>query len=56
MNASNIHNIAVIGTGTIGASWAAFFAAKGLNVTAYDPAEGAELKLKEYVDVREKIS
>jgi carnitine 3-dehydrogenase len=38
-----IGRVAVIGAGTIGASWAAYFLAQGLEVTAYDPApNGAE--------------
>ena len=31
-----IQNGAIIGTGVIGASWAAFYLARGLNVTATD--------------------
>ena len=42
-------NTAVIGTGVIGASWAALFLASGRNVAAYDPAEGAEQKLRDYI-------
>lgn len=34
--------IAVIGTGVIGNGWIARFLAKGFEVVAYDPAEGAE--------------
>jgi 3-hydroxyacyl-CoA dehydrogenase len=34
--------VAVIGTGVIGASWAAWFLARGLDVVAWDPAPGAE--------------
>ncbi len=34
--------IAIIGTGAIGASWAAAFLARGFTVTATDPAPGAE--------------
>jgi 3-hydroxyacyl-CoA dehydrogenase len=40
-----IRRVAVIGTGTIGASWAALFLARGLEVTASDPAPGAEAAL-----------
>ena len=36
----------VVGTGVIGASWAAFFLARGLDVTATDPAPGAEQRLR----------
>ena len=31
--------IGVVGTGVIGASWAAYFLAKGFDVAATDPAE-----------------
>jgi 3-hydroxyacyl-CoA dehydrogenase len=41
--------ISVIGTGVIGASWAALFLANGHDVAAYDPAEGAERRLREAV-------
>lgn len=41
--------IAVIGTGTIGASWAALFLAAGHDVAASDPAEGAEARLRAQV-------
>jgi glycine/D-amino acid oxidase-like deaminating enzyme len=33
----NIKHVAVIGAGTIGASWAAYFLSRGLSVTASDP-------------------
>lgn len=42
--------IAVIGTGLIGASWAAYFLAQGFNVVASDPAAGAEERLHELID------
>jgi carnitine 3-dehydrogenase len=41
--------VAVIGSGTIGASWAAVFLAQGLSVAASDPAPGAEAFLKRFV-------
>lgn len=44
-----IRRVAVIGTGVIGASWAAQFLARGLDVVATDPAEGAEARLREAV-------
>lgn len=40
----------VIGTGVIGASWAALFLAHGHPVRAFDPAEGAEGRLNAYID------
>lgn len=42
--------IAVVGTGVIGASWAAYFLAKGFDVAATDPADGAERRLRTLVD------
>ena len=42
MAINGVGRIAVIGTGTIGASWAAFFLARGLIVAASDPAPEAE--------------
>ena len=41
---------AVLGTGVIGASWAALFLAHGKHVRAYDPADGAEERLHAYVE------
>jgi carnitine 3-dehydrogenase len=38
--------VAVVGTGVIGASWAAHFLAYGLDVVATDPAPGAEERLR----------
>src|SRR5579859_5794188 len=45
-----IRNIAIVGTGVIGASWAALYLAHGLNVTATDPAPDAEANLRRYID------
>jgi 3-hydroxyacyl-CoA dehydrogenase len=45
-----IQRIAIVGTGVIGASWAAQFLAKGLDVAATDPAPNAENSLHKYVD------
>jgi 3-hydroxyacyl-CoA dehydrogenase len=44
-----IARVAVVGTGVIGASWAAYFLAQGLDVVATDPAPGAEERLRDYV-------
>lgn len=44
-----IRNVAVIGTGVIGASWCTCFLAHGFRVTATDPAPGAEQRLREQV-------
>jgi 3-hydroxyacyl-CoA dehydrogenase len=44
-----IHRIAVVGTGVIGSSWAAFYLAHGFEVVATDPAPNAEADLRRYV-------
>ena len=48
-HSTTIKRIAVVGTGVIGASWAAYFLARGLDVSATDPMPGAEAKLREAV-------
>ena len=45
-----IHRIAIVGTGVIGASWAAEFLAHGFDVVATDPAPNAEDNLRKYID------
>src|SRR5271169_1610185 len=45
-----IQNIAIVGTGVIGASWAALYLARGLNVIATDPAPNAEADLRRFID------
>ena len=45
-----IKRIAIVGTGVIGASWAAQYLASGLDVVATDPAPNAETNLRKYVD------
>ncbi len=45
----NIKSVGIVGTGVIGASWAAFFLARGFDVRATDPAPGAEQKLRELI-------
>src|SRR6478609_2326340 len=37
-----VQRIAIVGTGTIGASWATHYLARGFDVTATDPAPGVE--------------
>src|SRR5229473_8393470 len=46
----DIRNIAIVGTGVIGASWAALYLARGFNVTATDPAPNAEANLRQFID------
>lgn len=45
-----VHRVTIVGTGTIGASWATHYLARGFDVAATDPAPGAEKALRSYVD------
>jgi len=45
-----IKQVAIVGTGVIGASWAALFLAHGLDVVATDIAPNAEAALREFID------
>ena len=44
-----IRRVAIVGAGTIGASWAALFLAHGLEVVVSDPAPDAEPLTRERV-------
>ena len=44
-----IRRVGIVGTGVIGASWAALYLAHGLEVVATDPAPGAEGRLRDFV-------
>ena len=51
MNAPReIKQVAVVGTGLIGSSWAALFLARGLSVSATDPAPNAAHDLRAYLE------
>jgi 3-hydroxyacyl-CoA dehydrogenase len=52
---TEIRRVAVVGTGLIGSSWAACFLAHGLDVTATDPAPGAEDALRRRVEPDHQI-
>ena len=41
--------VGIVGAGTIGASWVAFFLSRGMKVRATDPAPGAEQRLRAFV-------
>src|SRR5262245_62016021 len=45
-----VRRIAIVGTGVIGASWAAYYLSRGFDVVATDPAPNAEANLRKYVD------
>jgi carnitine 3-dehydrogenase len=45
-----VRRIAIVGTGVIGASWAAYDLARGIDVVATDPGPQAEANLRKYVD------
>jgi 3-hydroxyacyl-CoA dehydrogenase len=52
-NSKQIHNVAIVGTGVIGASWAGYLT-RGLNITATDPAPDVEANLRRYIDAAGK--
>ena len=45
-----VRRIAIIGTGVIGASWAAQYLARGFDVIATNPDPNAESKLRKDID------
>src|SRR5258708_27814599 len=45
-----VRNVAIVGTGVIGASWAAHYLSRGFDVVATDPAPNAEANLRKHVD------
>ena len=47
---TQVRNVAIVGTGLIGASWAALCLARGFDVIATDPAPNAESNLRRWVD------
>jgi carnitine 3-dehydrogenase len=47
---AQVERVAVLGAGTIGASWTAQFLACGLSVAVYDPASDGETRVREFVD------
>jgi 3-hydroxyacyl-CoA dehydrogenase len=52
IKAADIRTITVVGTGAIGASWAALALSRGFGVVAADPAPGAEPRLRDTVAAR----
>ena len=46
---AEVKNITIVGTGVIGASWAAYYLSRGFNLIATDPAPNAEANLRKYV-------
>jgi carnitine 3-dehydrogenase len=50
MDGPPITRVATVGTGVIGASWTSYFLARGLDVVATDPGDGAEARLRADVE------
>ena len=48
--AGAVRRVAVLGAGTIGASWTALFLAGGLEVSIYDPAPSTEARVRGFVE------
>ena len=46
---TKIERVAVLGAGTIGASWTAQFLARGLSVAVFDPAPDGATRVREFV-------
>lgn len=44
-----VERVGIIGAGTIGASWAAHFLARGMDVQFWDPAPGSEARVRRFV-------
>jgi 3-hydroxyacyl-CoA dehydrogenase len=47
---TGISRVAIVGTGLIGSSWAAYYLAHGLDVVATDPVPGTEGKVRQYIE------
>jgi carnitine 3-dehydrogenase len=47
---ANVENVAVLGAGVIGSSWAALFLAAGLHVNVYEPAKNSEKNVHDYIE------
>jgi carnitine 3-dehydrogenase len=45
-----VRRVAIVGTGVIGASWAAYYLSRGFDVVATDPGPQSEANLRKYVD------
>jgi carnitine 3-dehydrogenase len=48
-NPENVERVAIVGAGTIGASWAAHFLARGMHVRVWDPGPGSEARVRRLV-------
>ena len=46
----SVQRVTIVGTGVIGASWAAYYLARGFDVVATDPGPGSEANLRKYVN------
>lgn len=46
---NGVRHVAVVGGGTVGTGWAAYFLSRGLRVTVTDPVEGAEERLNAFI-------
>ena len=51
-----VQRVAVIGAGTIGASWAAQFLARGLEVAVFDPAADTADRVRRFVDAKDALA
>lgn len=49
-DANNVGCVAIVGAGTIGASWAAHFLGRGMNVRVWDPAPDTARRVRRSID------
>ncbi len=47
---SEVSRVAIVGAGTVGASWAAHFLARGMDVQVFDPGPGSDERVRRVVD------
>lgn len=50
MSVTDVKTVGIVGSGSIGAGWAAHFLAQGLRVIAVDPGEGAEARMRRKIE------
>ena len=48
--ATEVKHVTCVGAGTIGAGWAAYFLARGLDVVATDPGPDAEMRMRKNIE------
>ena len=47
---NSVKSLGIVGTGTIGAIWAAYFLPRGFKIKAWDPANTWKVKLENFIE------